>query len=217
MRLTPRLITIALLCCTAAASDAVFRDDFSRHSSGWPHASGNRGFSIYTDTGKYQLTPVDDMTFGIIPAPRQARSGNVRIEADLFMYAGIGAGASGLVCRQQDADNLYAFLLTGSPGWNIVKIVNGKLARLASSPLPRGVMAGAVDTRIAVECHGDTLRLFVGGKQIGQARDASFTTGDSGLMVMAENMAGTSATFDNFLLRDLSGEASKLQQAGGTH
>ncbi|MDQ3039617.1 MAG: hypothetical protein M3R16_07465, partial [Pseudomonadota bacterium] len=204
MRLTPRLVTIALLCCSAAAaSDPVFRDDFSRHSSGWPHASGNRGFSIYTDTGKYQITPVDDMTLGIIPAPRQARSGDVRIEADLFMYAGLGAGASGLVCRQQDAANLYAFLLTGSPGWNIVKVVNGKPVRLAGGTLPRGVMAGAVDTRIAVECQGDDLRLIVGGKQIGQARDASFSTGDSGLMVMAENAAGTSATFDNFLLRDL--------------
>lgn len=190
-----------------AAGTVVLRDDFSNASSGWPDngadASRAKGFATYTPSGKYQMTPTQDSTYGVILAPVQPRSDDVRVDAEMFMYAGLGKGAAGLVCRFQDHDNFYGFIATGAPGWVLLKVRNGKGTNLAQGALPAGAMPGAVDTRIGAECEGDTLTLSIGGRQVGQARDTAFARGKSGLVVMAEHAAGTSATFDNVVLTGL--------------
>jgi len=109
------------------------------------------------------------------------------------------------VCRYRDHDNFYAFIATGAPGWIVMKVANGKATSLAQGRLPAGVMAGAVDAKLSAECTGDTLRLSVDGREVGRARDATFAGGSTGLLVMGEQAAGTSATFDNFTLKDVSG------------
>ena len=185
----------------------MLRDDFSNAASGWSdnsrHADRARGFSMYTGSGTFQMTPTEDGTVGVVPAPRQAASGDVRVEAELFMYAGVGAGASGVVCRFRDHDNYYGFVVSGAPGWVILKVENGRPVALAKGPLPRGVMPGAVEGKLAATCDGDRLALSFGDREVGQARDAAFARGSVGLMVMGEKSAGTSAVFDSFALYDL--------------
>jgi hypothetical protein len=201
-----RLACFALLCGLAAPALAapVLRDDFSDPSSGWPNAAATRdadlGFAVYTDTGGYQLTPVKDDVFGFVVAPRQAPGGDVRIEADLFLYAGIGRGAAGLGCRYQDARNFYAFIARGDAVLMIARVKDGQVQPLAQGSV-RSVMAGSVDTRLTVECRGDELRLSAKGGATLTARDGSFAAGSSGLFVLGESMAGTSAVFDNFVLQ----------------
>lgn len=202
------LVTVAAAMPVArAAGGLVLRDDFSRPTSGWAdnagHADRARGFSTYTGTGKFQMTPTDDATVGVVLAPRQAATGDVRVEADLFMYAGVGAGASGVVCRFRDARNYYGFVVSGAPGWVILKVENGRPVPLAKGALPRGVMPGAVEGKLAATCEGERLALSFGGRDVGQARDATFARGSAGLMVMGEKTAGTSAVFDTFALYDL--------------
>jgi hypothetical protein len=195
-----------LLALTAAAptfAAEILRDDFHSTASGWQNKAATTdkdlGFAVYTDSGKYQMTPVHDDTFGFIPAPRQAENGNVRIESDLFVYAGIGAGAGGLACRFQDHQNFYAFLVRGDAALLIVKIKNGKATPLAQGKV-KSVMAGTADTRLSVECNGDTLRFKAKNGSTLEARDGDLVAGRSGLVVIGQKMAGTSAAFDNFVL-----------------
>lgn len=202
-RLAAALFALAAVPALAAP---VFSDDFSRKTSGWPDMQATRdsdlGFAVYTDTGRYQLTPVHDHTFGFIAAPKQSAGGNVRIETDLFLYAGIGRGAAGVACRYRDAKNFYAFLARGDAGVVIAKVKDGEATVLAQGRVPT-VMPGAVDTRLTAECSGDALRLTAkGGGSIG-ARDAEFAGGASGLVVIGEKLAGTSGMFDDFVLTDL--------------
>ncbi|WP_460831193.1 hypothetical protein [Lysobacter humi (ex Lee et al. 2017)] len=189
------------------AATPVLRDDFSRRTSGWSDNGSrghlSRGFSTYTPSGKYQMTPTADGTVGVSLAPKQAASPDVEIGADLFMYAGIGAGASGVVCRFRDHDNYYAFVASGAPGWLILKVQGGKPTPIARGTLPKGVMPGAVEGRLQARCEGDRLRMAFGGRVVGEARDATFATGKAGLIVMGEAAAGTSATFDDVALDDL--------------
>jgi hypothetical protein len=205
MTLPRNCLTALLLGATLAAQAAtpVLRDDFSDPASGWPHAAATRdrdlGFAVYTDSGGYQLTPVKDDVFGFVAAPRQAGGGDVRMEADLFLYAGIGRGAAGLGCRYQDARNFYAFMARGDAVLMIVRIKDGKAEPLAQGSV-ESVMAGSVDTRLTVQCRGDELRFSARGGASLSARDASFTGGESGLFVIGESMAGTSGVFDNFVL-----------------
>lgn len=203
-----KILAFALTLAAAAPATAaeILRDDFSRPGSGWQNKAATSdkdlGFAVYTDSGQYQMTPVRDDTFGFIPAPRQADSGDVRIESDLFLYAGIGAGAGGLACRFTDHRNFYGFLVRGDAVVIIVKVKDGKVTPLAQGKV-KSVMAGAADTRLTAECSGDTLRLEVRDGSRLEARDSDFSTGRSGLVVIGETMAGTSAAFDNFVLAGL--------------
>ncbi len=204
--------TLALFAALpVGAATVVMKDDFSDHSSGWSHqiASHDRdsGFNVYTDSGKYQITPVKDDTYGLIPAPRQAGSGNVRIESDLFLYAGLGAGAAGLACREQDLDNFYGFLVRGDGVLLIVKVKDGKPTPLAKGRV-ESVMAGSVDTRLTVECNGDVLRVAASNGSRIEARDSEFDSGGSALIVIGQKMAGSSGSYDNFVLTDLGGAAA---------
>lgn len=199
---------LVLVAAMPVAAQTVMQDDFSNPASGWPHVAATRdsdaGFSIYTDSGQYQLTPVKDNTFGLVPAPRQASGDNVRIETDMFMYAGLGAGAGGVACRAQDMENFYGFIARGDAVLLIVKVKDGQPTTLAQGRV-KSVMAGSVDTRFKVECRGDTLSFSATGGSRIEAKDSELRGGRSGLLVAGEQMAGTSAVFDNFVLVDLGG------------
>lgn len=196
----------AVFASSLAVAAPVLRDDFSNARSGWPNMaatrSGDLGLAVYTDSGKYQMTPVEDQVFGFIPAPRQTKAGNVKMESDFFLYAGLGAGAAGLGCRHQDHRNFYGFMARGDGKLMILKVKDGKVTPLATGNV-KGVMAGTVDTRLRVECKGNTLRMSASGGSSLSAQDGEFSTGDSGLFVIGEKMAGTSVQFDNFVLEDL--------------
>ncbi len=77
-----------------AADRTVFRDDFSDSGSGWIDTQvadhNAKGIALYNNDGGYQMTPVDDATYGIVPAPKQAGGADVQVEAGLFLYTGVG-------------------------------------------------------------------------------------------------------------------------------
>lgn len=200
-----RVLAFALslgLALPAAAAE-LLRDDFSNTSSGWTNKAATRdsdlGFAVYTDGGQYQMTPVSDSTLGFIAAPRQADGGDVHLESDLFLYAGIGAGSGGLACRFQDHQNFYAFVARGDAVMAIVKVKDGQPILLAQAKL-KSVMPGTVDTRLKVDCRGEELRFSAQDGGSIKAKDAEFQNGKSGLVVAGQKMAGTSAVFDNFVL-----------------
>jgi hypothetical protein len=200
----PHAFTLALgLAALPAAAADLLRDDFSDPASGWINKAATRdsdlGFAIYTDAGQYQMTPVSDATLGFVPAPRQADGGDVHMQADLFLYAGIGAGSGGLACRYQDHRNFYAFVARGDAVMAIVKIKDGQASLLAQARI-KSLVPGTVDTRLTVDCQGDALRFSARDGGSIQARDGEFRAGQSGLVVAGQKMAGTSAAFDNFVL-----------------
>lgn len=202
--LSALLLGLVALGNTLSASAAtVLSDDFSDTASGWPNMAATRdsdlGFAVYTDSGQYQITPVKDQVFGFIRAPKQAPGGDVTIESDLFLYAGIGAGAGGIGCRHQDHGNFYAFMVRGDAVLMILKIKDGEVTPLAQGRVDT-VMPGTVDTRLTIECSGDTLRFGARGAKAITAKDGDFSEGSSGVFVIGEKLAGTSAVFDDFKL-----------------
>ena len=145
-RLLPALL-LALALPAAAAEQRVFRDDFSDAASGWVDTQSAdhtaKGIALYDGSGGYQMTPVDDSTYGIMVAPRQADGGDVRIDAALFLYTGVGQGMGGVVCRHQDNDNFYAFVASGNHGAGILKVKDGQATTLARASFD-GAMRTAV-------------------------------------------------------------------------
>jgi hypothetical protein len=205
--MTRVLMLILLLTVSAAArAEVVIDDRFNDASSGWPDfdAASDKdvGFAVYAN-GKYQMTPVKNRAYGLIKAPRQASGGDVRMSSAFFMYAGLGAGGAGLVCRMQDIDNFYAFIVVGSGEWRIARVQKGEATVLVNGAVDNQVMPGAVDAQMRAECKGDQLTLSLGGSRVGQVRDTVFSRGEVGLFVAGEQAAGTSASFDDFRLESL--------------
>ena len=196
-------LALSAVFTSGAQAASLLSDDFSSNRNGWPNfaASSSRdlGFAVI-ENGKYQLTPVQDRAYGVVPAPKQASDGNVRMTSTFFMYAGLGAGGAGLVCRMQDMHNFYAFMVLGSGEWRISKAVKGTVTVLAQGSAGKQVMAGAVDAKLGAECKGGQLSLSLAGRQVGSARDSTFANGKAGLFVAGEQAAGTSAVFDDFSL-----------------
>lgn len=212
MNLTARL-TLSLCAALAsaglmAAEAQVLRDDFSDLNSGWDHFQADtlehKGFSVYNETGGYQMTPVDDNSYGVSLAPKQAGGADVRVAGEIFLYTGVGLGSGGVVCRYVDAQNFYAFMVSGKHGFGIVKMIDGKITGLTAGSF-EGSMPNIAEVRIEGRCQGDNLSLYIDGKQVGSAKDADLAQGKSGLVVLGEKMAGTSAVFDSFELAELGG------------
>jgi hypothetical protein len=208
MKRLSRLVPAVALCLAAgfanAADRTVFRDDFSDSGSGWidtqvaDHKA--KGIALYNNDGGYQMTPVDDATYGIVPAPKQAPGADVQVEASLFLYTGVGQGTGGVVCRHSDHGNFYAFMVSGGHGYAILKVQGGKAETLANGRF-EGVMPNMADLRIGARCEGPSLKLMLDGEVVAEANDAAHSDGQVGLIVMGEKMAGTSAVFDDFELR----------------
>lgn len=205
-RVTPLVLFAALTTSPLAlASSLVFEDDFSDDQSGWPNtqvADHNAiGMSLYDGSGGYQMTPLDDATYGILPSPRQAKSGDVEIEASVFLYTGVGKGTAGVVCRHQDNDNFYAFMVSGGHGYAILKVEQGQGETLASGRFD-GAMPNLADVQLQAVCEGANLTLSIDGDEVAKASDTTFSNGRSALIVLGERTAGTSAVFDRFALSE---------------
>ena len=196
-------ILTSMFIVNAAHAELLINDNFNNNASGWPNfsASSSRdmGFAVI-ENGKYQLTPVQDRAYGVVAAPKQAKNGDVRLQSTFFMYAGLGAGGAGLVCRMKDMQNFYAFMVLGTGEWRISKADQGKVTVLTQGKVGGQVMAGAVDAKMTAECKGSQLTLSLAGRQVGSVRDSRFNSGKSGLFVAGEEAAGTSASFDSFSL-----------------
>lgn len=204
------LFCLGLLAMTlsplAMAGAVVFEDDFSNDQSGWPNTQQADhkalGIALYDGTGGYQMTPLDDATYGILPAPRQAKGADVEIETAVFLYTGVGKGTAGVVCRQQDNDNFYAFMVSGGHGYAIMKVVDGQAETLASGRFD-GAMPNIADVQISARCEGSSLSMSLDGETVAETDDSSLDRGRAGLIVLGERTAGTSAVFDRFTLSAL--------------
>lgn len=199
------LLLASLLIAGPLAQAGSFNDDFSDSNSGWAHAAAtsdqHRGFAVYTDSAQYQMTPVQDDTFGFAPAPQQL-GGEVSVNADLFLYAGVGRGGAGLACRYRDPANFDAALARGDGTLVLIRVREGKAEMLAGGPV-ESVIPGSVDTRIELRCSGERLSARTREGLVIEAASTGPAEGQSGLLVIGEAAAGTSAVFDNFELRAL--------------
>lgn len=203
--LSALLVAAGTAGASAQSTHTILDDSFDDPNSGWPDNSERAyldlGLGMYTG-GKYQMTPISDHTYGIMPAPKQAQGADVRLRSTYFMYAGLGNGGAGLVCRFVDMRNFYAFMVVGAGAWKILKVVEGEGKVLAEGPVTQ-VMAGAVDVQLTAECSGSRLTLSVDGAVVGSAQDQALRSGRSGLFVGGEQMAGTHAQFEDFVLQEL--------------
>ncbi len=178
----------------------LFKDDFSRTSSGWDRYRDASLESDYSG-GAYQITVYQPDR--IAWARPGLRFENVTLEVDATVTDGPDNNALGLICRYQDPDNFYFFLISADGFAGIGQRIGG-VERMFNDAamLPSDmILQGRSTNQLRAECSGTRLTLSINGVPVRQASDASFSEGDVGLLAGTYELPGTRVAFDNFAVR----------------
>jgi hypothetical protein len=197
------LLLLASMACRApfpggsTDSNVLFQDDFSSTSSGWDQVSGPGSVTDYNN-GVYRLY-VNEANTDIWANPGLSFT-DVRIEVDAAKIGGPDDNDFGVICRAEDVNHFYFFIISSDGYYGIGKISGEDqeligMERMETSDLIR---QGAAANTIRADCVGETLTLYVNGEQLIQVTDSQFTSGDVGLIAGSFSEPGTDIHFDNF-------------------
>ncbi len=176
----------------------LFQDDFSNPKSGWDTVQEDDAVIAYED-GHYRIWLNYPHT--TIWANPNLHFDDVRVEVDAIKADGPDNNQFGVLCRYQNADNFYFFIVSSDGYYGIGKSKDGEDTLLTgdgnmvfSSDIPKG-HAGV---HVRADCVGSHLALFVNGKRLAAVEDADFADGDVGLIVGTFDQPGAEIIFDNF-------------------
>jgi hypothetical protein len=209
MKKTRLLTMFALLSFSWACSfdsgsangKVIFQDDFSSDVSGWPKIRAEEGITDY-ENGVFRIL-VNQENQDFFGVPDLSPQKDVRIEVDAIKVGGSDDNDFGILCRYQDNNNYYQFLISSDGYVGILKVVDGSLQNIASENLVENpaVNTGNAQNHIRADCIGETLTLYVNGQQVATAQDIAFTgSGKVGVFAGTYDIPGTDIRFDNFVV-----------------
>jgi hypothetical protein len=205
-------ILLTSLACQAANSilpsgegrpeDVLFQDDFSDPSSGWDRVSDEDGITDYDD-GSYRIlvntTNTDiwsnpDLDFDFT---------DTSIFVDATASGGDEDNDFGVICRYQDDENFYFFVISSDGYYGIGKVSDNvqQLVGMESMPPNEAIRQGQLTNQLQADCIGSTLRFYVNGILLAETQDTDFTSGNVGLMAGSFANPGTDIHFDNFVVK----------------
>ncbi len=121
---------------------------------------------------------------------------------DATRLAGPVDNRFGLICRFQDMDNYYFFIISSDGYYAIGKIKNGAASLLGQEMMAysAAIVQGSGPNRLRFDCIGNTLTGTVNGQAVAITNDADFSGGDAGLITGAFDETGVEVSFDNFMV-----------------
>ena len=179
--------------------EALYHDDFSDPGSGWPqtvNANGSLGYAngayrVLVQSTGYSLWAVSGQSYG-----------DASVQADAARLAGPVSNRFGLICRYQDANNFYMFIISSDGYYAIGKIRNGKasLPGQAMMTYSSFIKQNGAAAHLRFDCVGNTLTGAVNGQPIVLIHDADLADGEAGLIAGTFDEGGADIAFDNFVV-----------------
>jgi len=180
------------------SGDAVFADDFSNASSGWPQDSTEDTRRAYSG-GTYRMDVTSDNFWSWAPAPVDTPP-DVILSVDARVLTSTGGGDFGLLCRYQDSRNFYALEISEDGYFSIWKSVNDETTSIIDWTQSSDVHTIAATT-IGAACIGNRLTLMAEGVVLGEATDDDLADGSAGLIAGTWEKGGLTVAFDDFQAR----------------
>jgi hypothetical protein len=213
MKLAPQLIVAAaILCLACAACDAVnfasansptlvsnqvlFQDDFADASGGWSTLNTADRY-IGIQDGALRIL-VNEAKFDLWSTPG-LKFTDAHIDVDATQNAGPDDNDFGVICRYQDENNFYGFLISSDGYYGISKMKNGEHAIIGAPGMlvSASLQKAGKTNHIRADCVGQTLSLSVNGQKLMDVQDANFAEGDIGLVAGTFETPGTDVSFKN--------------------
>jgi hypothetical protein len=182
-------------------AEITFQDDFSNVMSGWEIRNESTAVTDYID-GEFVIK-VNKPDTSLWSKPHGAFE-NVHIAVDARQTAGPVKNLFGIICRYQDGDNFYRFVIGADGFAGITKRSNGDVTVISAALLTvsAAVNQGFAANHIEAICDGSRLVLWVNGQQVAEAVDADFANGEIGLLASSGTVAGIEIHFDNFVVSE---------------
>lgn len=190
-------------------AEIVLRDDFSDTSVGWlgPGETSFEGENVDMEIADGRLrifvkTPGGrggpDSTSLDVEGPDALESlGDVFVEVTAERTTNPGGHLYGVLCRMQDFDNFYGFVVVEPGRFSIFKIVRGVATDLISGPSD-AISTGEVGSnRLRADCLGTTLTMFIDGQRVATTQDDQFSAGAIGFLAETRGEAGLEVFFDD--------------------
>ena len=201
------LLIIPMLACssplianlTARSGDVLFADDFSDATSGWTRLLDEKGFTDYYSSGFRIWVNTPGYDYWSTPGYHFQ---DVRIDVDASRIGGPEENRFGVICRYQDVDNYYFFIISSDGYMGIGKVVSGVTSLLGQEMMiyNPSILLGVAPNHLQAQCQGDTLTFLVNGLPAGIAVDPDFKSGDVGLLAGAFDAIGVDVLFDNLIV-----------------
>jgi len=182
------------------SGDILYQDDFSQVPSGWGIWEKSEAVVAYEQGGLRILVNEPNFDFWTGAGKQFA---DAVIEVDVKRLSGPADNDFGVICRYQDAKNFYMFLVSSDGYYGIGKIKDDQHSLIGIDQLQYSdlIQPQQTEHRLRVDCVGDILRLSVDGKQLLEATDSDFVTGDVGVLAGAYSTPGVDILFDNIEVR----------------
>jgi hypothetical protein len=180
--------------------DIMFIDDFNgEFDCGW--ATYNRGGGIASiENSAMQLTVSQPGQIWWTNPSRNFDDVVIRVEAR--QVSGPNDNAYGIICRYQNEENFYVFLISGDGYYAIGKYQTGNenvvyLTENGQFQPSDAINTGISSNEMEVSCIGNELSLAVNGAPLVSVSDPTFVTGDIGLAASTLQAATGVIEFDN--------------------
>jgi hypothetical protein len=193
-------VSCSVLPAPVWEQDILYQDDFSTSAGGWSRVRDVSGITDYDQEGYRIQVLQPDTEFWSHPGLKLS---DVRIEVEARTLSGPDENLFGVICRYQDEQNFYFFLI-GNDGFFVIgKTKNGEQSFIGMDTFGfhPALQENHAVNRIRAECITDDLVFYVNGIQIANVEDSDFSEGDVGLIAGTFHQPGTDILFDNFVAR----------------
>lgn len=187
---------------TASVQDIVlFADDFSDPTSGWPTVQNNQGGYGYQQDGYHIFINEINAVFW---AKTSRQDDDISIYVDAKPISENRNGYYGLLCRIQDDENFYYFVIQSNGNYNIGKYKNAEFQPLLSEVWlqSNAINQSNQTNRLQADCLGNRLRFYVNNVLLGEVVDTDFTSGFSGVLAANLDSQRFEVIFNNFLITE---------------
>ncbi len=196
------LLSSAFGACSVFSPDinpgeVIFQDDFERPESGWDRYSDDLYTADYVE-GTYVIrVDGENMTAWSLP---HLDLENVLIRVEAYRRAGPVDNVYGVICRYQDPEDFYFFLIASDGYAGIGRYVAGQKELLNHETLLPNDAVGPIEETnlIQAACIDEQLTLWVNGEVVAEASAPEQVKGDVGLIVGSYEVGGVEIQFDNF-------------------
>jgi hypothetical protein len=182
------------------SGEALFFDDFSGEQvCGW--LEYNRGGAVVTlEEGALSVSTSSPGEMWWTNPGRTFE--DVVIDVTATQVSGPDDNAYGVICRYQDEENFYLFLISGDGYYAIGKYQSGQdrvtyLTEDGQFAQSDQINQGNASNQLTVSCVGNELSLSVNGYPVLSVTDAEFTSGDIGLAASALQQGTVEVAFDD--------------------
>lgn len=200
------VLVVGILGCSlgiptppAQPGDVLFKDDFTDPASGWDRVTEADGITDYA-AGIYRIY-VNSTNTDVWSNPGLSFT-DVQVEVDTNKAGGDNNNLFGILCRYQDAENYYFFLISSDGYYGIGKTIDGNQQIIGSEFMVPSelINQGDAANHLRGDCVGNQLSLAVNEAFLATVEDSDLTSGDVGLIAGTINIPGTDIYFDNFVV-----------------